>query len=258
MGRKTKKKLPLQLIGLGVLAIATLGVVGYALTETANPPTTAGPAVTASPIASAGPTSSSVPPFTIKRTPGEPLRVFITGDSLTGGLSASKQNLGFKWLVFDRLEKSGPVEEFNTHLSGGKTVEVAARFKEMPTDLDLAIIELGTNDLNDREPMADFRAAYDSLLDRVRAANPETPLLCAGVWQGGGGGPDDFPYDSSIQDICVEHGGQFVSLTELYRDPSTIGPAGLPAFEGLTDTFHPNDKGHRVIADALLARVDVI
>jgi lysophospholipase L1-like esterase len=37
--------------------------------------------------------------------------------------------------------------------------------------------------------------------------------------------------------------------------PTHRGPAGVKVWAGTSDTFHPNDAGHRVIADMILDRI---
>jgi len=245
------KKQVLKFGGIAILAVAALSISGVALGQSAS--SKSGGVVT-----QYVPLPAPLPPPTVAptRKNGAALRTLFAGDSLTGALYASQQKNGFKWLMLDQLQKSGPVQEFNSAITGGTTLDVSAKY-EVPKGLDLAVVELGTNDLGKVTPLDQFGAAYGSLLDRITQGSPGVALVCAGVWEGNGGGPEGPTYDAVITDQCERHGGVFVSLRELYRDPATIGPAGLPAFTGKSDDFHPNDTGHRAIADALLARIKV-
>ena len=45
--------------------------------------------------------------------------------------------------------------------------------------------------------------------------------------------------------------------TSIYGAGDTRGPAGEDTYLGEADDFHPNDAGHRAIADTLLAAVTV-
>ena len=240
--------------GLAALAATTIAVSAIALA----------PEPGLVPVALSAPESSGTQAgtpetptsVTAKRNTGPSLRTLFAGDSLTGALYASEQVKGFKWLMLDKLEQTGPIEEFNSAISGGTTLDVSAKY-EVPAELDLAVVELGTNDLGNATPLSDFSTAYDSLLDRITNGSPGVALVCAGVWEGGGGGPEGPAYDRVVANLCDEHGGVFVSLRKLYQNPATIGPAGVPAFTGNSDMFHPNDAGHRAIADALLERIKV-
>lgn len=195
-------------------------------------------------------------PVSVTRTPGAPLRVLFSGDSLTGGLHASTQATGFKWLMLDAIDDSGPVEEFSSALSGGTTVEVSNSY-EVPGGLDLAVVELGTNDKAKATPIPEFRAAYVDLLNKITEKSPDVALVCAGVWEDVNGGPDAVPYNNVISTECAARDGRFVNLTPIYKDPATIGPVGVPAYGGVSDDFHPNDAGHRAIADLLLAAITI-
>ncbi|GGH93718.1 SGNH/GDSL hydrolase family protein [Arthrobacter liuii] len=205
-------------------------------------------------------TAASTPPvdkpLAVQRIPGKSLRVLFSGDSLTGGLYASSQATAFQWLMVDALKKSGPIEQMSSALSGGTTVEVSQKYT-VPGGLDLAVVELGTNDKAKATPISDFRAAYVDLLNKITAGSPGVALVCAGVWEDVNGGPDALPYNNVISSECTARGGRFVNLTPIYKNPATIGPVGVPSFGGVSDNFHPNDTGHRAIADALLAQIKV-
>lgn len=198
--------------------------------------------------------TAKVAPLVVKQAGGS-LRVLFAGDSLTGGLHASTQAKGFKWLMLDAIEKQvGAVDEMSSALSGGTTLEVSAKY-EVPTKLDLAVVELGTNDKAKATPIPAFQKAYVDLLNKIKAGSPSVALVCAGVWEDVNGGPDALPYNNVISKECTARGGKFVTLTPIYKDPTTIGPVGVPAYGGVSDDFHPNDTGHRDIADALLAQI---
>lgn len=203
------------------------------------------------------PTATTSPaPVSVKRTAGQPLRVLFSGDSLTGGLHASSQATAFKWLMLDSIDKSGPVDEFSSAMSGGTTVQVSQQY-EVPGGLDLAVVELGTNDKAKATPILEFKAAYIDLLSKIVEKSPNVALVCAGVWEDVNGGPDAAPYNDVISAECTARGGKFVNLTPIYKNPATIGPVGVPAYGGVSDNFHPNDAGHRAIADALLGAMTI-
>jgi acyl-CoA thioesterase I len=201
-------------------------------------------------------TAAEDPKLEVIRPAGKPLRVLFTGDSLTYGLYASKQELGFRGVMVSELSKGGPVEAASSERSGAGA-GVVASIVDVPADLDLAIVELGTNDVGGQTPIPEFTQTYGDLLDKIRSKTPEVPLMCVGTWGSAGGGYGSDPYNQAIQNECEERGGMFVSMYGLYPVEANRGPAGLEMFGGVSDDFHPNDTGYRAIAELLLSRLDV-
>jgi lysophospholipase L1-like esterase len=170
--------------------------------------------------------------------------VLVSGDSLAGAFFASSPERGFVSLVSDAL---GPVQ-ITEAAQAHQTLTTVAAITDVPSDVDLAIVELGTNDVGEHTPLHDFDAQYGALLDRIRVSSPEAAIVCLGTWTGWGG-----DYDQAIESACVGHSGRYVPLGGLFRDTANRGPEGRATFLGVGDDFHPNDLGHRAIADAILA-----
>ena len=183
-----------------------------------------------------------------------PLRVLFVGDSITYGLSAEDQDRGYRPLMVDALSAGGPVEELRANRVGADTGTVSG-ILNAPTGVDLAIIELGTNDVVEKTTIPQFRANYGSLLERIRHESPGAPLLCVGTWGSEGGADGSDAYNAVIDDECDDRGGTFASLYGLYPEEANRGPAGRDVFGGTSDNFHPNDRGYRAIADLLLGRI---
>jgi acyl-CoA thioesterase-1 len=179
---------------------------------------------------------------------GDSLRVSFVGDSIDRGLFASDKSLGFHALMVHEWRKSGPVTDFPMESMVGGTARDAVENPEFPKDQQLYVVELGTNDevrMNYRE----FRTEYDTLLDRIRNASPDAALVCVGVWRPK---KDAQTFDTIIKDLCEIRDGVFVSISDLSEDASLKGPVGVRTWGGVSDDFHPNDRGHRLIADRVL------
>ena len=183
---------------------------------------------------------------------GETVKVSFIGDSMTYGLYASEQSLGFHQLMVQEWRNDGPVAESAVITVGG-TVAATLTANEFPKDQQLYVIELGTNDAT-RVDYGTFRTQYRDLVDRILLASPNTQLFCIGVWRAKQVAD---VYDMVIKDACETHGGVFRSVTDLSVDPNLKGPAGVPTFAGPSDTFHPNNAGHRMIADRMLKAVTI-
>ena len=190
----------------------------------------------------------------VTRPDDRPLRVLFVGDSISYGLNAERQDLGFRPLMVDALSAGGPVQEFHKNRAGATTRSVS-RLLNVPKNLDLAVVELGTNDVVDQTAPDDFAGSYRSLLLRVHTESPGVPLLCVGTWGSAGGSDGSDTYNAVIEEECARQGGAFVSLYGLYPIAANRGPAGRDVFGGTSDRFHPNDTGYRAIADLLLGRI---
>ncbi|SDK45151.1 Lysophospholipase L1 [Cryobacterium psychrotolerans] len=228
------RRIALGLI-VGLVGLAAIGVVASTLTLGADPENET---------------------VRVTRPAEGSLRVLFAGDSITYGLSAEDKDLGYRPLMVDALSAGGPVTELRANRAGADT-GVVSGILNAPANLDLAIIELGTNDVVEKTPLPRFETVYGALLDRIRHESPAVPLLCVGTWGSEGGADGSDAYNAVIEDECGERGGAFVSLYGLYPVEANRGPAGRDVFGGTSDNFHPNDRGYRAIAELLLARISV-
>jgi acyl-CoA thioesterase-1 len=186
-----------------------------------------------------------------------PLKVLFIGNALTQGFAATKDADSYRARMVTELEKGGPVDPIVVTASDKTTAQAAALLPtDLSADLGLAVIELGINDDRwyGRTPDADLDRAYGRLLDQIREQAPKVALLCVGAWattlqiENG---------DSVISTACAARGGRFVGLHDLFDRKSLHGPSGRRTAHGVADEFHPNDKGHEMIAVRLLWHITV-
>jgi acyl-CoA thioesterase-1 len=193
----------------------------------------------------------------LKYPKNRPLNVFYAGDSLGFGFHASVQAKAYRPLVTAKLEETVPVEEYRATKPASAPLFQIGNIQGIPTSgIDLAIIELGTNDAG-RTDIPDFRRQYDAVLTKVMKGSPSAYILCAGAW-GFPGTQGTDPYDRVIEEVCREHGGRYIDLTEAFMTKGSYGPEGKDTWVGKSDNFHPNDKGHRIIADLILERIILV
>ncbi|MFI1996576.1 GDSL-type esterase/lipase family protein [Actinoplanes sp. NPDC020271] len=102
---------------------------------------------------------------------------------------------------------------------------------------DAVVINLGTNDKSHGVSAADFQAKYIAFLARIRAKFPTTKILALRTFIG--------RYAAETQ-AAVQARNAAGDAAVFYVD--TTG--WLPS-DGLSDSVHPNDKGHQAIADRL-------
>lgn len=183
-----------------------------------------------------------------------PLRVFFAGDSLGASFYSSVRDRGYRPLMIEWLEKSGPLDVTVATKQASEALFQVGNVQGIPASgLDLAVIELGTNDAG-RTELPDFKKQYEDLLAKIQRGSPKAGVICAGAW-GLPGSKGTDPYDQVIKEVCEARGGKYVDLTDAFMQEGTYGPKGVKTWAGLSDNFHPNDKGHRIIAGLLLDRI---
>ncbi|GAA3803363.1 GDSL-type esterase/lipase family protein [Streptomyces phyllanthi] len=177
----------------------------------------------------------------------------FVGDSITVGTTTSQNaRTAYGWLIGERLGAE------HTQIAQGGACLVAAadgcvglerQFTKLNPNAatpdwdvnryraDAVVINLGTNDVGHGVSTAQFQAAYTSLLRKVRAAYPQAWIFALETFRG-----RYVPQTEAAVRAAVEGGDSRLSFVD------TTGWLGAG---DLTDSVHPNDQGHRVIADRL-------
>lgn len=181
-----------------------------------------------------------------------PLRVLFAGDTITGGYFASTQTKGFSQLISASLASHGDVEEVRGPNTGGK-VDTLGGLESIPSGLELAILQLGTIEVGERDDVAKFSDEYATMLRNLKARSPTAAIICLSAWQSSE--INVGAYDRVIREQCRIVGGQFVDVRPVFADLRNRGPEGVKTWAGVSDEFHPNDAGHQAIADKVLARI---
>jgi lysophospholipase L1-like esterase len=189
-------------------------------------------------VAMAAFTGSALAPDASVRWPTQgPLRVLFVGDSITVGDFTNDPRNQFASQVAGYLQARGPVVATKDAEGGVRVGYWSAR--QMPSRQQLAIVELGTNDLfaspaPSTDVLASFDSQYRALVAHITAASAGVRLVCLSVWHPVGHTADTLPYDVRIRRDCR---GAYVNISDLGTT------ANLAA-----DGFHPNDAAHRDIA----------
>ncbi|MFH9063199.1 GDSL-type esterase/lipase family protein [Streptomyces coeruleorubidus] len=179
--------------------------------------------------------------------------VEFVGDSITVGTTSSQNaRTAYGWLIGERLG----VE--HTQIAQGGACLVAAadgcvglerQFTKLNPNAatpdwnfsryraDAVVMNLGTNDVGHGVSSAQFQSAYGSLLRKVRAAYPQAWIFALETFRG-----RYVPQTEAAVKAAVDGGDTRVSFVD------TTGWLGSG---DLTDSVHPNDRGHRVVADRL-------
>ncbi|MEU3890424.1 GDSL-type esterase/lipase family protein [Streptomyces sp. NPDC029041] len=177
----------------------------------------------------------------------------FVGDSITVGTTSSQNaRTAYGWLIGERLGAE------HTQIAQGGACLVAAadgcvglerQFTKLNPNVatpdwdfsryraDAVVINLGTNDVGHGVSAAQFQSGYSSLLRKVRAAYPQAWIFALETFRG-----RFVPQTEAAVKAAVAGGDARVSF---------VDTTGWLASGDLTDAVHPNDRGHRVIADRL-------
>lgn len=146
----------------------------------------------------------------------------------------------------------------STSLASMSTTQALAGF---PSDCDLVIVGLGTNDCREQNSDGTWTYSPTSSFDNARtiyqavaAANPGAVIVGLGVWDQSllawppTAGSRTARWDALIGQNCAQVGGIYIPVSDLFDYPPNRlvnGQTGTPAFGGYaTDGFHPDDGGH--------------
>ena len=186
---------------------------------------------------------------------GEPggLLYVALGDSAAQGIGASEPDKGYVGLIAQRLRDGTgrAVQVVNLSTSGARIGDVLdtqlpalGSLRQTP---DIVTVAIGGNDIR-----AYDRATFGAATDQLTAALPrgtyvaDAPYFMHGRWQRDAAQAADL-----LRASAVEHGLRPVPLHDALKAQGW--QAMLTQFAA--DWFHPNDRGHRVWADAFWSRI---
>nr|WP_223864557.1 GDSL-type esterase/lipase family protein [Streptomyces sp. 5-10] len=174
----------------------------------------------------------------------------FVGDSITVGTTTSQNaRTAYGWLIGERLG----ADHTQIAQGGAALVDTAddrmsleQQFTKLnpnaaTPDWDFSryqasavVINLGTNDVGRGVTSAQFQASYASLLRKVRTAYPNAWIFALRTFSG--------RFGTETKAAVTGSGDARASY---------VDTTGWLAADDLSDSVHPNDKGHRAIADRL-------
>ena len=170
----------------------------------------------------------------VKNLSPRPGPVVVLGDSLAAGVGSKGMKRGFVTLLQERLG----VELVNKAVPGNATGDGLERLKADVLDLKpaLVVVELGGNDfLRQVDPDQTF-ANLETIVRRCQDSG--AAVLVLGVRSG----LLTDRRESRFRQVARGNGAAYV--------PNILdGVFGHPAL--MSDSIHPNDEGHRLVADRL-------
>ena len=169
--------------------------------------------------------------------------ILVFGDSLSDGFMLPRTQ-AYPALLISKLRAAGlDYEVINASQSGGTTEDGLHRLgPHLRKPVDIFLLELGINDAFQGVPVPEIEKNLQTLIDRVRAKNPDVRVVISGM---------QLP-DYSTDDYVGRFGQMYVDLAE--KNHATLlpyllfGVGGNPALN-LPDHIHPNAAGQRVLAE---------
>jgi len=209
-----------------------------------------GPAI--KPVISANPQQYVA--HTIKKLQqGQPITVVFLGDSVTAGGNASQPALRFPDLFTSRLQQLYPQAKVTMVNAGAGGTNSDFGLERLDKDVlahkpDLVVIEF-VNDCGFKPEH--IKANCAELGKRLRAGGETDILYCTPHLVAELIGGDYENRVQAMREAAKEHGFGLADVTQMWHD---LKIAGLPYMTLLVNRInHPDDRGHKMFADALLA-----
>ncbi len=191
---------------------------------------------------------------------GGPLRMSFVGASVTRGWYVTSIRDAYPAVAAHIIvgEHGRPVDWNVTALPGAPTARALSW--SFPTDQDLIVVDIVTNDFLYGTPLSMYETEYTELLQKLRRGSPRAGFVCLGDWGPIGAvdeaGQTAYSFDQIVAATCNAFNGVYVPINQLYDVPGTRGPLGHPSIVGpARNLFHPNDYGDELIAEAVVAGI---
>lgn len=174
------------------------------------------------------------------------------GDSTAQGVGASDPDAGYVAVIAERLRASTgkPVQVINLSRSHARVADVTAQ--QLPDlaglDPDLVTVGVGGNDIADYDPDR-FRSDITALVDGLPQG---TVIADIPYFMHGQADTDANEAAATLTDVAQSRQLVVAPLQETFRGR---GWGGMLT-DYAADFFHPNDRGHRLWADAFWQQIE--
>jgi acyl-CoA thioesterase I len=171
--------------------------------------------------------------------------VMFLGTSLTAGYGISPSD-AFPALLGDRMEVLGlPFYAVNAGVPGETSAAARGLLPWLlEQDFSVLVLESGANDMLQRLGPEGMKRNLREIVRQVRTGRPDAEIVLLGV-----GGIRWLPssmmraYERAFKELAEEEGVSFA--------PRLLDGVLLRAARNLPDRVHPNEAGHRVIAETV-------
>ena len=169
--------------------------------------------------------------------------IVFFGNSLTAGYGVSPEE-AFPAIIQKKIDSLGlPYHVINAGVSGETSSGGNTRIDwVLQQPMDIFVLELGANDGLRGILLSETKKNLQSIIDKVKAKNPQTKLLFAGMQIPPNMGQD---YSTEFRDMF----GELSQKNAMALIPFLLeGVGGEPALNQ-EDGIHPTAEGHRIVAD---------
>lgn len=176
--------------------------------------------------------------------------IVFFGNSLTAGYGLSPSQ-AFPAIIQKKIDSLGlPYQVINAGVSGETSSGGKTRIDWiLRQPIDIFVLELGANDGLRGIPLSETKKSLQAIIDKVKAKNPDTKLLFAGM---------QIPPNMG-QTYTTEFKNIYTELAE--KNAMTLVPFLLEGVGGETtlnqeDGIHPTAEGHRIVANNLWRQLE--
>lgn len=169
--------------------------------------------------------------------------VLFFGNSLTAGMGLDSSE-AFPAVIQEKIDSLDlDYNVINAGLSGETTAAGRNRVDwVLNQDVDVFVLELGANDGLRGIPVAETRENLQAIIDKVRAKNPETEIVLAGMQIPPNLGKE---YTTNFRNLFPE----LAEENDIHLIPFLLEDvAGRPELNQ-GDGIHPNAEGYKIVAD---------
>jgi lysophospholipase L1-like esterase len=177
--------------------------------------------------------------------------LLFVGDSITDWWRQANRGLPV-W-----NEHFAPLKAANFGIAGDTTQGVLWRMQNGELDgfqAKLIVLMLGTNNIN-RNPEEDIAEGNRAIVAEFLKRQPQAKVLLLGIFPRGA--QPDSPFRASIKTINEKLATIADNSRVFYMDIGGLflAPDGSLPADIMPDGLHPSEKGYRIWADAIVARV---
>ena len=176
--------------------------------------------------------------------------IVFFGNSLTAGYGLSPSQ-AFPAIIQKKIDSLGlPYQVINAGVSGETSSGGKTRIDWiLRQPVDIFVLELGANDGLRGIPLSETKKSLQAIIDKVKAKNPDTKLLFAGM---------QIP-PNMAQTYTTEFRNIYTELAA--KNTMTLIPFLLEGVGGETnlnqeDGIHPTAEGHRIVANNLWRQLE--